>query len=185
MEEKIFFEKEVCDFLKLPSIPKKEWDGKSSFKNGVAVTQIANGFKAYAVASFDAEVDKEPNVVKVFASETFYGIEKVFITPSYMDVDVEKADLDDESKRAAERLAQEAEEMTGSEDEDGFSDTGDNGFYFDDIHNMEEAVAWLRQYNAANGIKGKVPNDEETVKLRLLAIYTELQNKEYSKSKKK
>ena len=28
--EKILFEKEICDFLKLPSIPKKEWDELAS-----------------------------------------------------------------------------------------------------------------------------------------------------------
>ena len=33
----IEFEKEVCAWLTIPSIPKKEWDGNSSFKYGVAV----------------------------------------------------------------------------------------------------------------------------------------------------
>ena len=43
---------------------------------------------------------------------------------------------------------------------------------FDEIHNMSEAQAWLKQYNQRNGIKkGKVPTNEETIKMRLYNIY--------------
>ena len=36
-------EQEVCRYLSIPNIPKKKWDGKSSFKFGVAVTELLGG----------------------------------------------------------------------------------------------------------------------------------------------
>ena len=36
----IEFEKEVIKYLNIPSIPKKEWDGKSSFSKGVALLEL-------------------------------------------------------------------------------------------------------------------------------------------------
>lgn len=171
------FEFEVCKFLNLPSIPKKEWDGKSSFKNGIAVTQLAQGYTAYAVCTFDADKDKEPYVKKSFALEPFYKINKIFVVPGYMDTDVENADLDDESKKAAEQLAKEAEELTQESHQEEEVSVPKNPWCFDEINNLEEARAWLSAYNSRNKIKGKLPKNEETVKLRLLAIYSEMQKR--------
>ena len=72
--EKILFEKEVCAFLDLPSIPKKQHDNKSGFSKGVAVVKLRSGYNAYAVASFDPEKNKKPIINKVFSGEQFSEI---------------------------------------------------------------------------------------------------------------
>lgn len=168
-------EKEICLYLNLPSIPKKRWDGKSGFKNGVGILNLQYGEQAYAVCRYDEEVDEEPQVIKVFANEPYTTLDKVFVVPNYMDLDVESADLDEESKKAAERLAEEARELA-KEDEGMKVVVPENPWVFDEIHDMEEAQAFIRNYNSRNRIKGKIPNKEETIKLRLLAIYQEQAN---------
>jgi len=181
----IQFEQEVCDFLAIPSIPKKKWDGQSSFRDGVAVTNLAQDRKAYAICTFDADVDKEPRIKKIFAFETFFGIEDIFVVPAYMDTDVEHMDLDDASKEAADRLVQETNEIIAEEThEEPQEEKEENPFYFEEIHNIEEARAWLQSYNSNHGIKGRVPSDENTIKLRLLTIYTEQQQQQKKNNKK-
>lgn len=174
---KIFFEKEIIDFLKIPSIPLKKWDGKSSFKNGVAVLSLIDESEAYAVATFDSEKDNAPRIKKVFSQVPFNSVGDIFIVPSYMDVDnIEDMDLDNESKEAARRLAEEAEELENDGVEE-HTEMPDNEWCFDEIHNLDEAIAWVKSYNSRNRIKGRIPKDEETVKLRLLTIWKELNQK--------
>lgn len=171
---KIEFEKEVLDFLNIPSIPLKEWNGKDSFKDGVAVVSLMEEREAYAVATFNAETDEKPRIRKVFSQEPFFSVKEIFVVPSYMDVDhIDDMDLDKESKEAAHRLAEEAEELENN----GVKKTElpDNEWCFEKIHNLEEAQAWLKSYNSKNKIKGRVPKDEEAVKLRLLTIWNDLQ----------
>lgn len=171
----IRFEKEVCQYLSLPSIPLKEWDGKTSFKDGVAVTKLLLGDLAYAVCTFNADTDKEPRIKKVFAEERFSGIDKIFVVPSYMDTkDIENADLDEQSKEAAERLAKETEELASIDKEETPELPNLPEWVFDEIHSKEEAEAWIRAYNSRNSIRGKIPSTEETLKLRLLAIHSEM-----------
>lgn len=170
----IEFEKEIIAYLNIPSIPKKEWNGKDSFQYGVAILNLATNRQAYAVCSFDKETDSKPRIRKVFCVEPFNGIDKVFVVPSYMDNDTTDADLDSESKKRAEQLAAEAEEL---ENKGTVEEAVENAnklpeWIFDEIHNMSEAHAWLKQYNIRNGIKkGKVPTNEETIKMRLYNIY--------------
>jgi len=174
--DKILFENEVCEYLKIPSVPKKEFDGKTSFKDGVAIVRLTTDDLAYATCTFNAETDKEPRIKKVFTQATFLNIEKVFVVPTYMDTsDIENADLDEQSKEAAQRLADEANELTEQEEEK--LELPQNEWVFDEIHNKEEAMAWIKSYNQTNKIRGRVPEDEETLKLRLLAIQSELKNK--------
>lgn len=176
----IEFEKEVIKYLNIPSIPKKEWDGKSSFSKGVALLELQFGHEAYAVASFDAESDKMPSVNKVFGLEPFKSIKKIFIVPSYMSTEdeIKDMDLDEQSKKKAAEILKEASEI---ENEGVESDTLSIDklpeWIFPEINNKQEAEAWLRRYNSMNKIKGKLPQSEETIKLRLYSIYTELQNK--------
>jgi hypothetical protein len=175
----IRFEKEVCQYLSLPSIPLKEWNGKTSFKDGVAVTKLLLGDLAYAVCTFNADTDKEPRIKKVFAEERFSGIDKVFVVPPYMDTkDIENADLDEQSKEAAERLAQETEELTETPDEkEEKVEMPKNKYFFDHIHNDEEAIAFITAYNRDNNIRGAVPSKHETIVMRLGVIYKELQKR--------
>lgn len=174
----IQYEKEICEHLRLPAIPKKEWNGKTSFKRCVAIVKTKSGEEAYAVASYDMENDEAPRVTKVFSQEPFVEIVKVFIVPEYMDdVDIKNADLDEESKKKAIALAEEAKEIEneGVESETDMSKLPE--WIFDHIKNRDEAEAYLKSYRKTNKIKGAIPKTEENLKLALYVIYTEMQNK--------
>lgn len=168
----ISFEKEVCSYLNIPSLPKKEWDGKSSFKNAVATIKLGGSRLAYAVASYDEVKDDAPRVVKSFMTEPFYGIDKIFVVPSYMDTDVNNMDLDEQSKKAAEDLKKEADELE-NQGADENMEVPENEYCFDHIHNDEEAIAFIEAYNRENNIKGAIPKKHESIIARLTVIYAE------------
>lgn len=173
----VLFEKEVCAYLRLPSIPKKVHNGRDSFSRGVAVVSLHTGYEAYAVASFDAEKDEKPRIVKVFSQEPFTQILRVYIVPQYMDVDdIRDADLDDESKKRAEELAKEAKEI---EDEGVEEETKEpeNEYFFDHIKDDDMARAYIAAYNKTNKIKGRVPKTHEGLVMRLSVIYAETNKK--------
>ena len=174
----IKFEKEVCDYLRIPSIPKKEWNKQDSFKKGVAVVRLAVSGIGYAVCTYDEDFDKEPRIIKSFASEPFYGIENVFVVPNYMNTsekDISEMDLDDESKKKAEQLVQEAQELTATSEENKEIEEMQQlpEWIFPEITNAEEARAWLQSWNSKNKVRGKIPTNEETIKMRLLNIYSQ------------
>lgn len=175
----ILFEKEITTFLNLPSIPKKEWDGKSSFQKGVAVLEMRNNNEAYAVVSFDADKDKTPNVTKVFGIEPFVGIKKVFVVPSYMttEEEIKDMDLDEQSKKKVQEVLDEAKEIEneGTKEENPMDNLPE--WIFSEIHSKDEAVAWLRNFQSRNKQKGRIPTTDENIKLRLFSIYSELQKK--------
>ena len=168
----ISFEKEVCSYLNIPSLPKKEWDGKSSFKNAVATIKLGGSRLAYAVASYDEVKDDAPRVVKSFMTEPFYGIEKIFVVPSYMDTDIDNMDLDEQSKKAAEDLKKESDELE-NQGADENMEVPENEYCFDHIHNDEEAIAFIEAYNRENNIKGAIPKKHESIIARLTVIYAE------------
>lgn len=170
----IEFEKEVIAYLNIPSIPRKEWNQTDSFQCGVAVINLSLGRQAYAVCSFDKETDKEPRITKVFGVEPFSGIDKVFVVPAYMDNNTTDVDLDAESKKRAEQLAAEASELENQGTTDEAIENANKlpEWIFPEIQNIEQAQAYLKEYNRINGIKkGKVPTNSETIKLRLYNIY--------------
>jgi hypothetical protein len=176
----ILFEKEVIKHLGLPSIPKKQWNGKDSFKDGVAILELFDDSKAYAVCTFDKESDKEPRIKKVFCVEPFKAVGEIYVVPSYMDNDTTDADLDSESKRKAEQLAAEAMELENEGTVDEAIEEANKlpEWIFPEIQNIEQAQAYLREYNRMNGIKkGKVPTNEETIKMRLYNIYMSQKNR--------
>lgn len=171
----IEYENMVCMELNIPAIPKKEWDGQRSFKVGVAVINLNGGRQAYGVATFNNEEDKEPRVTKVFTLEPFVSIDKVFVVPDYMDTDVETMDLDDESKKAAQMMIDEAKEL---EDEGVEKETlPENEYFFDHITNDDEAAAFIKDYNTRNRIKGRVPKSHDGLVMRLSVIYSETNKK--------
>lgn len=173
----VFFEKEVCEALRLPSIPKKKWDGKSSFNRCVAVVKTVSDSEVYAIASFDAEKEKEPRIVKVFSQEPFNKVGDIFIVPQYMDVeDVKDADLDEESKKRAEELLKEAKEIEDEGVEEEVKEP-ENEYYFDHIHTDEEAAAFIASYNKTNRLRARVPKTHEGLIMRLSVIYAESNNK--------
>lgn len=176
----IEFEKDVIAYLNLPSIPKKEWNQQDSFQNGVAIIGLSLGRQAYAVCSFDATTDREPRITKVFGIEPFASIDKVFVVPSYMDNDTNDVDLDAESKKRAEQLAAEAQELENEGTVDEAVQEADKlpEWIFPEIQNREQAMAYLREYNRMNGIrKGKIPSNDETIKMRLYNIYMSNKNR--------
>ena len=175
---KILCEQEVCQYLGIPSIPLKEWDNKASFKSGVAVTKLGLGDTAYAVCTFDAQRMNAPRIIKTFANQPFYGIDKVYVVPNYMETDVETMDLDEESKKKAAMLVEEAKALTkeGTKDEEVEEMKKLPEWIFPEITSYQEAYAWLAAYNKKNKIKGAIPTNEETLKMRLLNIYSQ-QNK--------
>lgn len=174
------FEKEVIRHLNLPSIPKKEWDGKSSFSKGVALISLRGGREAYAVASFDANVDKAPNIVKVFGIEPFVGIKKVFVVPSYMttEEEIKDMDLDEQSKKKVQEVLDEAKEIENEGTEEENPMKGLPEWIFPEINSKQEAEAWLRNFQSRNKQKGRIPTTDENIKLRLFSIYSELQKKQ-------
>ena len=173
----IQYEKEVIAYLGLPSIPKKEHDGKSSFDKGVAVVEMYDGREAYAVSKFDKERDSEPRIVKVFAVEPFFKVKRILVVPDYManEDDVKDMDLDDESKKKAMDIIKEANEIVddgnGVEDEMGKMPE----WVFPNITNRDEAEAFVRNYRQRNKIKGKIPQTEENLKTYLYVIYNNQQ----------
>lgn len=178
----IKFEQEVCDYLCIPSIPKKEWNKKDSFKKGVAVVRLSVSGAAYAVCTFDNEADTEPRIVKTFASEPFYSLEKIFVVPNYMNAseqDINEMDLDEESKKRAIGLAQEAKELTtNTKENEQYNEMAQlPEWVFPEIETLEQARAWLQNYNSRNKIRGRIPDNEETIKMRLLNIYSQNKKK--------
>lgn len=180
MKMETLFEKEVIQHLNLPSVPKKEWDGKSSFSKGVALLSLRGEREAYAVASFDADVDKKPNIVKVFGIEPFVNIKKVFVVPAYMTTEdeIKDMDLDEQSKKKVQQVLDEAKEIEneGTKDENPMVNLPE--WIFPEIENREQATAWLRNFQSRNKQKGRIPTTEENIKLRLFSIYSEMQKKQ-------
>lgn len=169
--EEIKFEKEICKFLDIPAIPKKVWDGKSSFKNGVATTTLTTGEHAYALASFDSEQESSPRIVKVFAQEPFHYFDMgdIRVVPDYMNKNgVEGWDLDNESKKAAQEMINEATELESKEIE---QEEQLPEWVFPQITNYEEAMAFAKSYRKKNKIKGQPPKSEEALKTYLYVIY--------------
>lgn len=172
----IKFEDNVLDYLNIPSVPKKEWDGKSPFTKGVAVVKLAFGEEAYAVCAYRPEQgDKEPNVIKVFGYDPFYSILKIYVVPAYManEDEVQNMDLDDKSKERAASVIREAKEIENGDAEDDAEKELDSlpEWIFPHIKTKEEAEAFVREYKRSNGIKGQAPKNKETLRSYLYVIY--------------
>ena len=171
----IFNKSDVCEYLKIPSIPNKRWDGKKPFNKGVAVIEHKNGEKSYAVAAYNDET-KSAYVKKVFSFVPFVKVIDVFIIPDYMSSlsDVAEMDLDETSKKAAEEILNEASEIHEIIKEEK---NDKNEYYFDFIKNDSEAKAFIESYNKNNKIKGRVPTSHEGLVMRLSVIYADKKNK--------
>ena len=165
-------EEEILDYLDLPSLPKRAWDGKSSFDKGVAKIGLRSGYEAYAVVTFDSEVDAKPRVIKAFVSEPFVNVGEIYVVPSYMATDLDDADLDEQSKKKAQEIVMEAKAIENLGVENVEVPTSE--WVFPEIKTKDEAIAWLRAYNTKHRIKGKVPTNPETIKVRLYAIQQEI-----------
>ena len=172
----IQFEKEIINFLALPSIPKREWDGKSSFDKGVAVLHLMDDRECYAVCAFDASLDESPRITKVFGIEPFIGIKNVFVVPSYMSTsdEIKDMDLDEQSKKNVKQVLSEANELE-NENVSGNDELTKpkNEYYFENITHDEEARAFIQAHNSRNRIKGRIPSTHDGLVMRLAVIYSE------------
>lgn len=180
--EKIQFEKELLAYLNLPSMPLKEWkDGDAPFEKGVAVIELRGDRIAYAVCKYEpSNGDKQPRIVKAFGIEPFIKINKILVVPNYMSTveDVKDMDLDEQSKKKAKQILEEAKELEneGTKEENPMDKLPE--WIFPEIESREQAVAWLRNFQSRNKQKGRIPTTDENIKLRLYAIYSELQKKQ-------
>ena len=169
----IRFKKDVCDHLRLPDIPKKKWDGSSSFEYGVGIANTKNDEQVYVAVSFDSEKDKEPRIKKTFGYDIISSIAEIFVVPAYMDdSNIEKMDLDEASKKRAMEIAKEAKEI----ENEGVADNiemPENEYFFDHIHDDNEAHAFIESYNRKNKIKGSIPRKHEALVMRLGVIWAE------------
>lgn len=174
------FEKEVLEYLNIPSIPVKEHDGKSSFLKGVALLSLRGEREAYAVASFDSDTDKAPKITKVFGIEPFVSIKKIFVVPAYMttEEEIKDMDLDEQSKKKVQQVLDEAKEVENEGIKEENPMDGLPEWIFKEIHSKDEAVAWLKNFQSRNKQKGRIPTTDENIKLRLFSIYSELQKKQ-------
>ncbi len=181
---------DIIQYMNLPSIPRKVWDGRASFKDGVAIVSLYGNEEAYAVATYDAEHDAQPRIKKTFALSPFSGIAKdeegrlrIYPVPSYMDDDVAHFDLDEKSMAAAQSLIDEAHELE-TEGTNAEVPLPDNEYFFAHIHNDDEARAFIKSYNKTNRVKGRVPIDHETIVMKLSVMWAEV-NKKQNKNKKR
>lgn len=173
--EKVSFEKEILEYLNIPSIPKKEFDGKTSFEKGVAVIGLYHSREAYAVATFNADKDKKPRIIKVFNGEQFLEVKRIYVVPPYIvdKEEVEGMDLDDESKKKVEDILEEADEI----ENEGMNKAKEEAeklpeWIFPHIENRDQAEAYVRSYRQSNGIKrGSIPTTDDALKNVLLSIY--------------
>ena len=170
------YKNEICQHLGIPSIPKRKWDGKSSFQRGCAIIGHEDGTQSYAIATFDNEQHDTPHIVKVFSLDRYVSVGDIYVVPSYMDTNVDDMDLDDESKEKAKILVDEAKELEVNGSEQDFEEPK-NEYYFDNIHNDEEAKAFIRAYNKKNKKKTGVPRTHEALVVRLSVIYNETNKK--------
>lgn len=164
----MLYEKEILEYLNVPSIPKKLWDGVKPFKNACGVVESKNGILCYAVFGF-SEKANAAFVKKVFGEEPIIKIKEIYPVPDYMDMqDIEKWDLDEESKNAAKNLADEALEIESEKVE---NDEPLNEWIFDEIHNIDEARAFVASYRERKKMRGKPIKDEESLKNFLYVMW--------------
>ena len=108
----IRFKKDVCDYLRLPDVPKKKWDGNTSFEHGVAIVETKTDEQVYAVVTFDSNSDEQPRILKAFGYDIITTIVDVFVVPAYMeDNDIDEMDLDEESKKRVKEMSKEAKDI--------------------------------------------------------------------------
>lgn len=165
-------ENEVCKHLAIPSIPKKEWDGKSHFKRGVGIVEMDDGNESCVVVRF-MDDDKEPCVIKTFDTFPFVRLKSVFVIPQYMvQPDYDNMNLEPQSVEKMKLLEQEAQEL---EQEDLSEDVEkkEHEYYFSHIHNDDEAKAYIKAYNKQNKINAKTPKSHQDILMRLSVIWME------------
>lgn len=163
------YEKEMLSFLNIPKVPKKEWDGKTPFKSGVGVANTKVGEAFVVVGYSENENGDNIKILKVFGLEPIIEITKVYPVPDYMDLkSIESWDVDEKSKNAALEIASEVAEMESEEEkpQEQFSE-----WFFDEIHNIEEARAWVAAYRKRNRVKGNMPKSEEALKNYLYVLF--------------
>ena len=151
--------------LGIPKCPKKKWDNESSFDSGIAIVRRITGSEHCAICTFNSTTDSGVRIIKDFGAEPFVGIVAVYPIPAYMDDNIEKMDIDDESREAMEDLLREKEEIINKDVEKPKIEEYEWGYDF--IHNKQEAVAFLK----TKKLKGNLPTKDEVIKAKLRVMY--------------
>ena len=163
-------EKKILEYLKIPSLPAKKWNGKDSFLQGLAIVRRITGEEDYAICSFNSETDERVRIIKDFGIIPFTEIIDVFTVPDYMNDDISKMNLDEESKDAMKQLLDEKKEIVNGKVEETII-SSEWGYEF--IHNKQEAIAYLK----SKQIKGRISNSEEVLKAKLREMFHKEQKK--------
>ena len=169
--DEIKFKKNVCLFLGIPSIPLKEWDGKTSFDRGVAIVKRIVGTEDYAICSFDSRSDTSVRIIKDFGKIPFNAIVKIFPVPPYMEDNIKDMDLDESSKEAMEELLNNKKEIIEDGTKKPKEEMYEWGYPF--IKDKIEAVAFLKNKN----LKGRIPTSDDVLKNKLRVMYYTEKNK--------
>lgn len=159
------YEKNVCSALNIPSIPLKEWDGKTSFDSGVALVERITGDEEYAICSFSSEIEESVHIVKDFGHIPFSKVIKVFPVPAYMDDNIENMDLDDDSKLAIESLISQKKEIVNEGVDVPKEEVYEWGYPF--IKDRQAAIAFLKDKK----LKGRIPTSDDVLKSKLKVMY--------------
>ena len=163
------YKNETLAYLDIPKIPQKEWDRQTPFKNGVGIAKTNVG-EVYVVVGYSEDDENNLKIRKVFGLEPIIEITKVYPIPDYMDMNgIENWDVDDESKQNAMAVAKEVIEMENEQEEEQKEEYKE--WFFDEIHNLEEARAWVAAYRKRNRIKGTPPKTEDAIKNYLYVLY--------------
>lgn len=74
-------------------------------------------------------------------------------------------------------MANEADELENEGVESNGNIVNTNEYFFDNIHNDDEAIAFIKAYNKRNKINGKVPKNHDTIVMRLGVIFADMEKK--------
>lgn len=160
----------VCKSLGIPDIPKKKWDGESSFDKAVCSLECIDMSICYGICSYDKEVDDTVKINQVFFSYPFVKIVDIFPLPSYMDDNIDEMEFDDEeSHNAISQLLDEKAEIINQGLEAEPIEEYEWGFPF--IANKEQAIAYMKELNKNDKKKGAVPTKDEVLKAALRVRY--------------
>ncbi|MFA6875683.1 MAG: hypothetical protein WCQ87_03515 [Parabacteroides sp.] len=167
-EKEFKSKREVCEFLKVPTIPKQKWDGKSDFDYGIAIVKRVTGDEELAVCSMKKNISDKVRIIKDFGTIPFTDIIDVYPIPPYMEDDIDNMDFTDEaSKEAMEALLQEKRGLI-----DQGIDKPDEKVYewgYPAIGNKKEAIAFLK----SKSLRGKLPTNDAALKSKLRVMYHE------------
>lgn len=162
--------KEVCKTLGIPDIPKKKWDGESSFDKAACTIECIDGSTHYGICSYNKDTDSNIKITNVFNTIPFVKVIDVYPLPLYMDDNVDEMEFDDdESYNYVNQLLEEKEEIINKGVEPSPIEEFEWGYPF--IANKEQAMAYMKELYKKDKKKGAIPTKDEVLKSALRVRY--------------